>query len=64
MTYLIDDINHVLERAFSNHLDKIIITGTTLDDSKQLLEVSKKSGIIKIEKFTIFLIGRITFFFN
>ena len=42
----IDDIENVMERAFANHLDKIIITGTTLEDSKQVLEFSKKIGIL------------------
>ncbi len=54
MYFVKDDVDNVLDRAFANHLDKIIITGTTLDDSRQLLEVSKKSGKIMFENFTIF----------
>jgi len=32
----------VIERAFANHVEKIIITGTTLQDSKEILEESMK----------------------
>ena len=40
---MIDDLDNVLERAFANHIDKIIITGTTLEDSKEVLQVAQKS---------------------
>ena len=33
----------MLDRAFANHVEKIIITGTTLEDSKEVLEMAKNS---------------------
>lgn len=41
--FLLDDINNVLDRAFANHVDKIIITGTTLEESKEVLKISDKN---------------------
>lgn len=39
--FCLDDLKPVLDRAFANHLEKIIITGTSLSDSKEVLEVAK-----------------------
>lgn len=41
---MLDDLDQVLDRSFANHLEKIIITGTSLNDSKHVLELSKKSS--------------------
>jgi TatD DNase family protein len=38
-----NDLNNVLDRAFANHIEKIIITGTTLEDSKEVLELASKN---------------------
>jgi TatD DNase family protein len=39
-----NDLDNVLDRAFANHVEKLIITGTTLSDSKEVLKVSSKNG--------------------
>jgi TatD DNase family protein len=38
----------VLERAFANHLEKIIITGTTLEDSKEVLALANTNDHLYI----------------
>ena len=38
------DLTHVLERAWSLGLDKIIITGGNIEDSKKALEIAKTDG--------------------
>jgi TatD DNase family protein len=35
-----DDVSNVLERAFANHVEKIIITGTSLTDSAEVLALA------------------------
>jgi TatD DNase family protein len=37
-----DDTDNVIQRAFANHIQKIIITGTTLEDSKEVLQLANK----------------------
>ena len=39
-----DDIDQVIERAFANNVVKIVITGTTLDDSRHALRLADKSA--------------------
>ena len=43
--WLEDDLDNVLKRAFANHVEKLIITGTTLEDSKEVLEIANKNGV-------------------
>ena len=38
------DLDKVLERSWQNGLEKMIITGGSLEDAKKALEVAKKSG--------------------
>ena len=38
------DLDKVLERSWKNGLEKMIITGGSLEDAKKALEVAKKSG--------------------
>ena len=38
------DLEDVLERAFNNGLDKIMITGGSLEDSKKALELANTNG--------------------
>ncbi len=38
-----DDLDNVLDRAFANHVEKIMITGTNLEDSKEVLQLAQKS---------------------
>ena len=40
----LEDLDNVLERAFANHIEKIIVTGTTLQDSKDLVQFVSKNG--------------------
>ena len=39
------DLEAVLARAWDNGVDKIMITGGSLDDSKKALELAKTHGI-------------------
>lgn len=41
------DLSHVLKRAWEAGLEKMIITGTSLTDSKAALELAKTNGKIK-----------------
>lgn len=41
-------MDNVLKRAFANHVEKIIITGTTLEDSKEVLQLASKSDNLYI----------------
>ena len=47
------DLDKVLERSWQNGLEKMIITGGSLEDAKKALEVAKKSGEHKIVGFRI-----------
>ena len=38
------DLDKVLERSWQNGLDKMIITGGSLEDAKKALEVARTSG--------------------
>ena len=38
------DLESVLERSWQNGLEKMIITGGSLEDAKKALEVAKTSG--------------------
>ena len=38
------DLDKVLERSWQNGLEKMIITGGSLEDAKKALEVAKTSG--------------------
>ena len=42
--YCSGDIDQVIERAFANSVEKIVITGTTLDDSRHALRLADKSA--------------------
>ena len=46
-----DDLENVIERAFANHVEKIIITGSTLQDSKEVLEEALKNENLFITVF-------------
>ena len=45
-----NDLENVLDRAFANHVEKLIITGTTLSDAKEVLNVASKNGIFLLIK--------------
>lgn len=40
----IEDLNNVLDRAFVNHLEKLLVTGTTLQDSTDLVQFVSSNG--------------------
>ena len=42
------DLDMVLARAYANHVEKIIITGTTLHDCREILELAKTSAPSKL----------------
>ena len=44
------DLDKVLERSWQNGLDKMIITGGSLEDAKKALEVARTSGKPKFPK--------------
>jgi Tat protein secretion system quality control protein TatD with DNase activity len=44
-----NDLENVLNRAFANHIEKLIITGTTLSDSKEVLNVASNGKIFNIQ---------------
>lgn len=44
------DIEHVLNRAWTAGLDKIIITGTNVDDSKSSLKLAQSDGRYEFSK--------------
>ena len=48
------DLDKVLERSWQNGLEKMIITGGSLEDAKKALEVAKKSGEHIIVGFRIY----------
>jgi TatD DNase family protein len=39
-----DDFKQVLERAYATGVDKILITGTSLSESRQALELAQTDG--------------------
>jgi Tat protein secretion system quality control protein TatD with DNase activity len=39
-----NDLENVLDRAFANHIEKLIVTGTSLSDSSEALKIANKSG--------------------
>lgn len=39
-----NDLDEVLQRSWNNGLQKIIITGTSLNDSKAALDLAQKNG--------------------
>ena len=41
------DLSQVLKRAWEGGLSKMIITGTSLSDSKAALELAKSNGEVK-----------------
>lgn len=43
-----NDLDIVLDRSWSNGLDKIIITVGTIDDVKEAAEIADKDGILPI----------------
>lgn len=40
----LEDLNNVLDRAFANHLEKLIVTGTTLQESTDLVQFVSSNG--------------------
>lgn len=38
------DLNHVLDRAWSGGLQKIIVTGGSLEESKRALDIAQTDG--------------------
>ena len=40
------DLDAVLDRAWKNGLDKMMITGGSLEDAHKALEITKKHGIL------------------
>lgn len=48
------DLNHVLDRAWDNGMEKMIVTVGTLNDAKEALELVSKDGTFYLKLNTKF----------